>query len=73
MNCLLCIEMIVFRLICPNCGTKIITATREEATWELCPGCFKHVWDLLDSRMAEPVTEQADRYVSAKPQSMASN
>ena len=32
--------------------------------WELCPGCYKHGWDLLDVKMAELVNEHSpdDRY-----------
>ncbi len=58
MTCCYFIEMTKYRLICPRCGASIIAATREEVTWEVCPACHRHVWDLLDSRMAEPVNGQ---------------
>jgi hypothetical protein len=45
-----------YRLICPDCGTSIITAIPEAVMWELCPGCYRHGWDLLDVRMAEPIS-----------------
>jgi hypothetical protein len=47
--------MIKYLLICPDCGTNIITAVPEAVMWELCPGCYRHGWDILDVKMAEPV------------------
>jgi Zn-finger nucleic acid-binding protein len=49
-----------YRLICPHCGATLIATCLEEVMWELCPGCYRHVWDSLDLKMAEPVTGQSD-------------
>ena len=61
---MLIVEMIKYRLICPDCGTNVVTAVPEAVMWELCPGCYRHGWDLLDVKMAEPISGQSgdDRY-----------
>ena len=45
--------MIKFKIVCPDCGATVITATPDAAIWELCPKCGKHVWDMYDALMAE--------------------
>ena len=59
-SCCSMIEMLRYRLTCPQCGACVIASSPEEVTWELCPGCYQHVWDLLDSKMAEPVVDHPD-------------
>ena len=56
---MLVVEMIKYRLICPDCGTNVVTAVPEAVMWELCPGCYRHGWDLLDVKMAEPISGQS--------------
>ncbi len=48
-----------FRLICPECGAAVITADPEAVVWERCPGCNRHMWDIVDARMADRVTVDA--------------
>ena len=61
------LEMVKYRLICPDCGTNIVTAVPETIMWELCPGCYRHGWDLLDVRMAEPISGQPGDDHARKP------
>ena len=42
-----------FRIICPECGAVVLTASAEAAIWELCPACRHHVWDMGDVLMAD--------------------
>jgi Zn-finger nucleic acid-binding protein len=51
--------MTKYLLICPDCGTNIVTAIPEAVMWELCPGCYRHGWDLLDVKMAEQISGQS--------------
>ena len=51
--------MIKYRLICPDCGANLVTSVPETVMWELCPGCYRHGWDILDIKMAEPISGQS--------------
>jgi hypothetical protein len=43
----------LFKVTCPQCGTSVITESPAELVWELCPGCWRYVWDISDAMMAE--------------------
>ncbi len=45
--------MIRYRMICPDCGAVVTTATRLTAVLEVCPSCRHHVWDVYDALLAD--------------------
>ncbi len=58
-------SMAKFKIICPECGAVVITASPESLIWERCPGCRHHVWDTYDALMADvyaPNKEGIDAY-----------
>lgn len=50
-----------FRIICPDCGAIIITATRLSAVLEVCPKCKKHIWDVYDALLADLYSLESDK------------
>jgi Zn-finger nucleic acid-binding protein len=58
--------MTQYRIICPDCGAAIITATRLSAVLEVCPKCKRHIWDLLDAILADPFSAESGQVVSLK-------
>jgi len=40
-------------MICPDCGSSVITNFPPGMLWERCPSCRKHVWDEHDTLMAD--------------------
>ncbi len=52
-----------YRIICPDCGATIITATRLSAVLELCPACKHHVWDVIDALLADPYSTESGEVV----------
>jgi len=53
--------MVKFRIMCPDCGSAVLTASPDAVVWEVCPGCRRHVWDVEDALMADVCTpEPAD-------------
>lgn len=57
--------MAKFKLICPDCGATVVTASPEAVIWELCPGCNHHLWDGFDALMAEVVAGNSYSSASA--------
>ncbi len=55
--------MTQYRIICPNCGAIIITATRLSAVLEDCPKCRQHIWDLYDALLADLYSTESDKVV----------
>lgn len=45
--------MVNFKMVCPNCGAVIKTASPDAVIWEFCPGCRHHIWDMYDAMMAD--------------------
>jgi Zn-finger nucleic acid-binding protein len=57
-----------FRLICPDCSAAIITSSPRSLVWELCPSCWKHVWDGCDALMADVVPQNLhNQHKAANP------
>ena len=52
-----------YRIICPDCGAIIITATRLSAVLEECPKCRHHIWDLYDALLADLYSMESDKVV----------
>jgi hypothetical protein len=53
-----------YRIICPDCGAIIITATRLAAVLEVCPKCKHHEWDVYDALLADLYSPESGEIVS---------
>jgi Zn-finger nucleic acid-binding protein len=53
-----------YRIICPDCGAIVITATRLSALLEYCPKCKHHIWDIYDALLADLYSPESDEVVS---------
>ncbi len=50
--------MVEFKIICPDCGAAVMTASPKSVVWEFCPGSLHHVWDVYDALMADVRTPE---------------
>jgi hypothetical protein len=55
-----------YRIICPDCGASVITATRLSALLECCPKCKHHIWDMYDALLADLYSPESGAVVGLK-------
>jgi hypothetical protein len=59
-------NIIKFKISCPECGASVLITRPEAITWEWCSECRSHVWDMYDVLMAEVyVSEQQGVFAHA--------